>query len=318
MSYLILLVSFVALVFGANYFVDGASGIAAKLRVPSLLIGLTIVAFGTSAPEVAVSISASITGNNGIAVGNVLGSNIFNAAFILGVAAIIWPLTVERQTIKKEIPIMILSALALFALGADSFLGENPDMYISRGDGVMLLLLFASFLYYVFEVAKNSRETVVVEEIKVNESTAKMIGKTIFGLALIIFGGNFVVSSAVEIAKNFGVSETVIGLTIVAIGTSLPELVTSVVASLKKNSEIAIGNVVGSNIFNVFFILGASAVIAPLKIESSIFIDLIVNIVLSILLLFFARSQHKINRKEGFVLMAIYFAYTAYLLISIA
>ena len=164
MSYLILIVSFVALVFGANYFVDGASGIAAKLRVPSLLIGLTIVAFGTSAPEVAVSISASISGNNGIAVGNVLGSNIFNGAFILGIAAVIWPLTVERQTIKKEIPIMILSALALFALGADSFLGKSPEMYISRGDGMMLLLLFASFLYYVFEVVRNSRETGVVPD----------------------------------------------------------------------------------------------------------------------------------------------------------
>lgn len=317
MSYLILIVSFVALVFGANYFVDGASGIAAKLRVPSLLIGLTIVAFGTSAPEVAVSISASISGNNGIAVGNVLGSNIFNGAFILGIAAVIWPLTVERQTIKKEIPIMILSALALFALGADSFLGKSPEMYISRGDGMMLLLLFASFLYYVFEVARNSRETGVVDEVAASGSTTTMVIKTVFGLALIIVGGNFVVSSAVTIAQAFGISQTVIGLTIVAVGTSLPELVTSVIASLKKNSEIAVGNVVGSNIFNVFFILGASAVIAPLKIEASIFIDLIINIGLSVMLLFFAKSHHKINRTEGIVLMAIYVAYTAYLLLSI-
>lgn len=317
MSYLILIVSFVALVFGANYFVDGASGIAAKLRVPSLLIGLTIVAFGTSAPEVAVSLSASLSGSNGIAVGNVLGSNIFNIAFILGMAAMIWPITVERQTIKKEIPIMILSSLALFALGADSFLGKSPEMYISRGDGIMLLLLFASFLYYVFEVARNSREQGVIEEISISDSTAKMIVKTLFGLTLIILGGNFVVSSAVTIAQAFGISQTVIGLTIVAVGTSLPELVTSVIASLKKNSEIAVGNVVGSNIFNVFFILGASAVIAPLKIEASIFIDLIINIGLSVMLLFFAKSHHKINRTEGIVLMAIYVAYTAYLLLSI-
>lgn len=317
MSYLILIISFVALVFGANYFVDGASGIAAKLRVPSLLIGLTIVAFGTSAPEVAVSISASISGNNGIAVGNVLGSNIFNIAFILGIASMLWPIAVERQTIKKEIPIMILSALALFALGADSFLGKSSEMYISRGDGMMLLLLFASFLYYVFEVAKNSRETGVIDETVDTSPTSKLIIKTVFGLTLIIVGGNFVVSSAVTIAQAFGISQTVIGLTIVAVGTSLPELVTSVIASLKKNSEIAVGNVVGSNIFNVFFILGASAVIAPVKIEASIFIDLIINIVLSVMLLFFAKSHHKVNRVEGIVLLAIYVAYTAYLLMSI-
>ncbi len=317
MSYLILVISFVALVFGANFFVDGASGIASKFRVPQLLIGLTIVAFGTSAPEVAVSISASISGNNGIAVGNVLGSNIFNAAFILGVAALLWPISVERQTIKKEIPIMILSSLALFALGADSFLGRSPEMNISRGDGLMLLLLFASFLYYVVEVARNSRE-MASEEAPHLDAMPILVGKTVLGLGLIIFGGNFVVSSAVDIAKNFGISETVIGLTIVAVGTSLPELVTSVVASMKKNSEIAVGNVVGSNIFNVFFILGASALISPLKIEASIFTDMVVNIVLSILLLFFARSHHKINRPEGAILLAIYIGYTTYLLLSIA
>lgn len=317
MSYLILVVSFVALIVGANFFVEGASGIASKLRIPPLLIGLTIVAFGTSAPEVAVSISASLSGNNGIAVGNVLGSNLFNIAVVVGFAALICPMGVERQTIKKEIPIMILSALALFALGVDNFIGKSNQMFISRGDGMMLLLLFASFLYYVIEVARNSREDSTDTEVSEQDSVLVMALKTIGGLALIIIGGNFVVSSAVVIAKGFGVSETVIGLTIVAIGTSLPELVTSVVASLKKNSEIAVGNVVGSNIFNVFFILGASAMISPLKIEASIFPDLVLNIVLSIALLIFARTKHKINRGEGVVLISSYVGYTIYLLTSV-
>lgn len=305
------------LVIGANYFVDGAAGVAKRLKVSALLIGLTVVAFGTSAPEVAVSISASLKGNNGIALGNILGSNIFNLSFILGTAAVIFPLSVERQTIKKEIPIMILSALSLFALGADSVIDKNSNMVISRGDGLMLLLLFASFLYYVIEVARNSREVVELLEDPIESSTFKLFLKTVGGLALIISGGYIVVESAVEIAASLGLSQTFIGLTIVAVGTSLPELVTSIIASIKKNPEIAVGNVVGSNIFNVFFILGASTAISPISVVSSLAIDMTFNILLSFILLFFSISHRRISKKEGTVLLAIFVAYNWYLITSI-
>ena len=216
MNIVFFIIGLALLVAGANYFVDGAAGIAKRLKVSALLIGLTVVAFGTSAPEVAVSISASLKGNNGIALGNVLGSNIFNLSFILGAAAIIFPLSVERQTIKKEIPIMILSALSLFALGVDSVIDQNSNIVISRGDGLMLLLLFASFIYYVIEVARNSREVVELLDNPIEGSTFKLIIKTAGGLAFIIAGGYLVVESAVEIATSLGLSQTFIGLTIVA------------------------------------------------------------------------------------------------------
>lgn len=317
MNIVFFIIGLALLVAGANYFVDGAAGIAKRLKVSALLIGLTVVAFGTSAPEVAVSISASLKGNNGIALGNVLGSNIFNLSFILGAAAIIFPLSVERQTIKKEIPIMILSALSLFALGVDSVIDQNSNIVISRGDGLMLLLLFASFLYYVIEVARNSREVVELLDNPIEGSTFKLIIKTAGGLAFIIAGGYLVVESAVEIAASLGLSQTFIGLTIVAIGTSLPELVTSIIASIKKNPEIAVGNVVGSNIFNAFFILGASAVISPIAVNSSLIIDMTFNIILSFILLFFSISHRSISKKEGGGLLLTFFAYNWYLIASI-
>ena len=317
MNIVFFIIGLALLVAGANYFVDGAAGIAKRLKVSALLIGLTVVAFGTSAPEVAVSISASLKGNNGIALGNVLGSNIFNLSFILGAAAIIFPLSVERQTIKKEIPIMILSALSLFALGVDSVIDQNSNIVISRGDGLMLLLLFVSFLYYVIEVARNSREVVELLDNPIEGSTFKLIIKTAGGLAFIIAGGYLVVESAVEIATSLGLSQTFIGLTIVAIGTSLPELVTSIIASIKKNPEIAVGNVVGSNIFNAFFILGASAVISPIAVNSSLIIDMTFNIILSFILLFFSISHRSISKKEGGALLLTFFAYNWYLIASI-
>lgn len=307
----------IMLVIGANYFVDGAAGIAKRLKVSALLIGLTVVAFGTSAPEVAVSISASLKGNNGIALGNVLGSNIFNLSFILGAAAIIFPLSVERQTIKKEIPIMILSALSLFALGADSVIDKDSNIIISRGDGLMLLLLFVSFLYYVIEVARNSREVIELLDNPIEGNTFKLLVKTVGGLALIISGGYIVVESAVKIATALGISQTFIGLTIVAVGTSLPELVTSIIASIKKNPEIAVGNVVGSNIFNAFFILGASAVISPITVASSLIIDITFNIILSFILLFFSISHRSISKKEGGALLVAFLAYNWYLIASL-
>lgn len=245
------------------------------------------------------------------------GSNIFNLSFILGAAAIIFPLSVERQTIKKEIPIMILSALSLFALGADSVIDKASNIVISRGDGLMLLLLFASFLYYVIEVARNSREVVELLDVPIEGNTVKLFVKTIGGLALIISGGYIVVESAVEIATALGLSQTFIGLTIVAVGTSLPELVTSIIASIKKNPEIAVGNVVGSNIFNVFFILGASTVISPITVSSSLILDMTFNIILSFILLFFSISHRSISKKEGGALLAAFLAYNWYLIASL-
>lgn len=319
MSYILLVIGFVLLVKGADYFVSGASGLAKKLRVPALLIGLTIVAFGTSAPEAAVSISAALKGNNGIAMGNVLGSNLFNATFILGLSALFYPLAVEKQTVRKEIPMMLLSALALLALGADKFLtGMNTPMTLERGDGIVLLLLFSVFMYYIIEVARNSRESMEIDDVVMKGESVKLVVYTVGGVIGIILGGNLVVTSATDIAIGFGVSETIIGLTIVAIGTSLPELVTSLVAALKKQADIAVGNIVGSNIFNVLLILGMSAVISPLKIDPSLIVELVLNVIVTVVLLWFSRSHHRISKAEGGILLSLYLMYTLYLVLSIA
>lgn len=315
-TYLLLLIGFVLLIKGADYFVDGASGIAKHFRIPSLLIGLTIVAFGTSAPEAAVSIGAAIKGNTGIALGNVLGSNIFNITFIIGLSAILFPLTVERQTIRKEIPLTLLAGLSLAVLSLDNIFGENQAAFISRGDGIILLLLFCVFLYYIFEVAKSSREVdASIEEVKI-QPLRKCALYTLGGMVAIIFGGDLVVKSSIEIAKQFGLSDTLIGLTIVAVGTSLPELITSAVASMKKQTDIAVGNIIGSNIFNILFVLGASAVVKPLVVDTSLTIELILNIVLTLVLFQFSRSGRKIVKAEGIILCVLYVAYMIFLVMT--
>ncbi|MBK5253917.1 MAG: calcium/sodium antiporter [Peptostreptococcaceae bacterium] len=319
MAYILLAIGFVLLIKGADYFVSGASGLAKKLRVPALLIGMTIVAFGTSAPEAAVSISATLKGNSGIAIGNILGSNLFNASFIIGLAALLYPLRVEKQTVKKEIPIMLLSALALLALGADTFLtGRNTPMILERGDGIVLLLFFSVFMYYSIEVARNSRESMEIDNVVMKGESFKLALYTLGGVIAIIFGGNIVVTSATNIARSFGLSETIIGLTIVAIGTSLPELVTSVVAAIKKQPDIAIGNIVGSNIFNGLFIIGISSVIRPLVIDGSLIVELILNVIITVVLLCFSRSHHRISKPEGTVLLCSYLIYTVYLVLSVS
>lgn len=316
MTYILLLVGFVLLIKGADFFVDGASGIAQHFKVPSLLIGLTIVAFGTSSPEAAVSISAALQGNNGIALGNVLGSNIFNISFIVGVSAIIFPLTVEKQTIRKEIPMTLLAGAALLAVCADNYLDGSSQMVLSRSDGFVLLLLFCIFMYYVIEIVKNSRETMELDVHTPTNSFAKDIVFTLGGMAMIIIGGTMVVNSSIEIATSFGISETLIGLTIVAVGTSLPELITSAVASMKKQSDIAVGNIVGSNIFNVMFILGSSAVLRPITADPSLILELLLNIILTIALFFFSKSGRKIDRKEGVILCLSYVVYMGYLIMQ--
>ncbi|MFD1030226.1 calcium/sodium antiporter [Metaplanococcus flavidus] len=316
MTYLFLLIGFALLIKGADYFVEGASKIAQSLRVSPLLIGLTIVAFGTSAPEASVSFIAAFEGNSDVAVGNVVGSNIFNITFILGVTALVFPLLVQNETIRKEIPFALLGAVALLLLISDIQLQSSDSIIISRTEGIMLLLFFAVFLYYVFEVARKDRLNIEENPADI-ENTSKMKNTflTIGGLAAIVFGGNLVVENSIQIALSLGMSETLVGLTIVAVGTSLPELVTSITAALKKQVEIALGNIIGSNIFNIFFILGTSAAIHPLTVDSKIFMDVWLMIFVTILVMVLARTQYKISRIEGTVLAVIYIIYVVFIIL---
>ncbi|QHJ72258.1 calcium/sodium antiporter [Planococcus halotolerans] len=316
MTYLLLLVGFALLVKGADYFVEGASKIAQSLRVSPLLIGLTIVAFGTSAPEASVSFIAAFEGNSDVAIGNVVGSNIFNITFILGVTALVFPLLVQSETIRKEIPFALLGSVALLLLISDIQLQAMDSNLITRTEGIMLLLFFAVFLYYIFEVARKDRLNTEANPVDpANVSKLKNSLLTIGGLAGIVFGGTLVVENSIEIALSLGMSETLVGLTIVAVGTSLPELVTSVTAALKKQVDIALGNIIGSNIFNIFFILGTSATISPLTVDSKIFSDVWLMIGVTVLLMILARTKYKISRIEGSVLAVIYIVYVVYIIL---
>ncbi|WP_223701659.1 calcium/sodium antiporter [Sutcliffiella deserti] len=317
MAYLFLLIGFALLIKGADYFVNGASNIAQTLRVSPMLIGLTIVAFGTSAPEASVSFIAAFEGNSAVAIGNVVGSNIFNATFILGVTAIVYPLTVQSDTIRKEIPFALLAAVALLFLISDIQLQYADINLITRTEGILLLLFFVVFLYYVFEMARNNRDQIQIDETPANPVKTSWVKNSLFtvgGLAGIVFGGHIVVTNSIKIALSLGMSETLVGLTIVAVGTSLPELVTSVTAALKKQTEIAIGNIVGSNIFNIFFILGASATIHPLAVDPKIFLDMWLMIFVTILLLVLSRTQHRISKIEGIILAIIYIIYVTFII----
>lgn len=321
MVYMLFVIGFVLVIFGANFLVDGASSIAKKFKVSNLVIGLTVVAFGTSAPELVVTVLAGVSGSNDIAYGNVVGSNIFNIMLILGIAAIIYPLTVHRNTVFKEIPLALLSAVLILVLGSDALIDgwsargiEVLEGVVGRIDGLVLLMFFAVFIFYVFATAKDSSETSGGEEIK-ELPMLKSVVYVVSGLLGLVFGGKWVVDGAVEIAIAAGLSEKFVGLTIVAAGTSLPELATSTVAAYKKQTDIAIGNVVGSNIFNSFFILGIGATLHPISINSMAQADALVNIVASLLLfgLLFVGKRHTIGRFEGVIFLLAYVAYTVYL-----
>ncbi|QCR31913.1 calcium/sodium antiporter [Lysinibacillus sp. SGAir0095] len=315
MAYILLIVGFVLLVKGADLFVDGSSNIAKLLRVPTILIGLTIVAFGTSSPEATVSIIAALEGSADVSLGNVVGSNIFNITLVVGVAAFIYPLRVERETIRKEMPFTLLACVALLILMSDIALQGSNSNLLTRSDGLIFILFLSIFMYYVIEIGLKSRKDTADEPVPEDLRWGKNILITILGLAAIIFGGNLVVDNGTEIAYSLGMSETLVGLTIIAIGTSLPELVTSISAALKKESEIALGNIVGSNIFNILFVLGASASISPLAANDKIFIDVILMIVLTIVLLVFSRTSFMVGKWEGFVLIATYIIYLAYIIL---
>jgi len=311
---LLLLGGFVALIYGADKLVDAASGLAAKFGIPNIVIGLTIVAFGTSAPELVVNVIAAINDNTEMVLGNVLGSNIFNVLGILGISAIIYPLAVKTNTTWYEIPLSLLAAFVIIVVAADIYLNESVTNIVSRGDAIILLLFFSVFLVYNIAISKSDTSEDAVE-IK-NYTTLKAILFIVIGLAGLVIGGQLIVTSATSIAQSFGLSERVIGLTIVSIGTSLPELATSIVAVRKKNVDIAIGNVVGSNIFNIFFVLGVSAFITPVVVASASFIDILLNIVAGILLFLFVFTgkYRRIDRWEGIVLLTLYVGYLIYLI----
>lgn len=308
---IILVAGFVLLVFGADWLVNGASALAKKYNVSDLAIGLTIVAFGTSAPELVVNVFAAAQGSHDIVLGNIIGSNNFNLLVILGIAGIITPLAVQHSTVWKEIPFSLLAVAVLFIFANDIF-SEGAGV-ISRLDGIILLVLFVAFLWYVAKQLKNdpSEAEIVTKKYPAWKMAVFIVG----GLAGLIVGGRLVVTSAVDIARVLGMSEKLIGLTIVAAGTSLPELATSVVAAIKKNNDIAVGNIVGSNIFNIFLILGVSSVINPVSFNPVFNVDLAL-LTFGTLLLFFAMftgKKHKLDRWEAILLLSIYIGYTVYL-----
>ncbi len=309
-SFILVIAGFVSLIFGANWLVNGASSLAKKYNVSDLAIGLTIVAFGTSAPELVVNLIASAQNHSDIVLGNIIGSNNFNLFIILGLAAMISPIVVKSSTAWKEIPLSLAAALLLVLLANDFFLRQNT--YFSRTDGLILLVLFAFFLYYVFRQMRNEE---IDETIVVTHSSLKIWALILFGLAGLVVGGQLVVSSSINIASELGVSEKIIALTIVAAGTSLPELVTSVVAALKKNSDIAIGNVVGSNIFNILLILSLSSIVNPIAYNDKFNTDIFILIGgTAVLILFMITGKRKkLDRWEAALLFVFYLAYTIYL-----
>lgn len=310
-----LIIGFLLLVKGADYFVDGAASIATKLRIPSFVIGLTIVAFGTSAPELAVSLSAALKGSNDIAIGNVVGSNIFNTLVVLGASAAITPIAVEKGIIKKDFPLCILVSVLLGLLSLDMFLFQSSSMTIGRIDGITLLLVFIYFMYTTVKSGMKQRSETEETEDKQSPSLWKSIFICLVGLAGIIIGGDLSVDGAKEIARAFGLSEAFIGLTIVAFGTSLPELVTSIIAAKKGENDIAVGNVVGSNIFNILLILGLSATILPMNVSNTYLYDIEILIIVSLITFIPIAKTKKISRSMGITMVISYILYTAYLIL---
>jgi cation:H+ antiporter len=312
LTYLLLIAGFFLLIKGASILIEGASSIAKKLNISNLVIGLTIVAFGTSTPELFVNISASLKGNTEIAIGNILGSNIANILLILGVSSIIYPISIRKTTLAKEIPFSLLAAIVLAILVNDKLIDNRDFSELSAADGIILIAFFSIFIYYVIDIARQNPEN--AEEVK-SLKTWKAIIYIITGVAGLAIGGNWIVEGAIKVAGNFGLSESFIGLTVVAIGTSLPELATSAVAAYKKNPDIAVGNVVGSNIFNIFWVLAVSAIIKPLPFQPKSNVDVLMTIITSLLLfaLLFASRKRTLGRWQGWLFLAIYIGYIIFL-----
>ena len=299
----LLLVGFLFLIKGSDFFVDGASSIASILRVPTIIVGLTIVAFGTSAPEAAVSITSSLTGSNAMAVSNVIGSNLFNMLVVIGVAALLSNLLMEKKVLQKDLPFLV-GITILFVVFI--FIGGD----ITNIEGIILLAILIAYLFFLIRDARKSSDSNVVEKPKL--SLPKSIIFMIVGLAGIVLGGDLVVDSASAIALALGMSETLVGLTIVAIGTSLPELVTSLTALKKGENQMVIGNVIGSNIFNILFVLGASSAISALPLNRGMMIDVVFMLGVTILCFIFGKTQDKYDKKEGIILLLLFVAYMAF------
>ncbi len=315
-SYLLVIAGLILLIKGADYLIDGASSVAKRFKIPDLVIGLTIVAFGTSAPELIISTLASLQGDTQIAIGNVLGSNIANILLILGITAIINPLKIGANTVWKEIPMSLMAAVVLGVMLNDRFIDNAASSSLAHIDGFLLWIFFLIFVVYTFSLAKvKNGESEDIEKKKIlgGAKTILYITGGLFGLFI---GGKFVVDGAVLIAQSYGVSEFLISVTIIAIGTSLPELVTSIMAALKKNSDIAVGNIVGSNIFNIFFVLGTSAVIKPLPFNPTNNIDVIMTTGASLLLFIsmFIGKKHLLEKWQGVCFLLIYFGYLSFLI----
>ena len=313
---LLLVGGLVLILFGANGLTDGSAAVAKRFKISDLVIGLTIVAFGTSAPELVISILSALNGSAEMAIGNVVGSNIFNILMIIGVTALVMPIKVEDGIMSKEIPLVILSSLVLAFMGSDVLLDGEGLNVVSRIDGLLLISFFLIFMRYTFSMARDGggEEDTKIEEMSIGKSILFIVG----GLMGLIFGGQFFVEGASGIARSLGVSDSTIGLTLVAGGTSLPELATSVMAAYKKKPGIAIGNVIGSNLFNIFFVLGCSSTLTPLTMGNIGIIDLFVLIFSSVLfwLTGWFFKQRTITRLEGTLLVLIYIGYTSYLVIN--
>jgi cation:H+ antiporter len=315
LNIILLLVGFALLIKGADYLVLGASALARRFNISELVIGLTVVAFGTSMPELVVNLVSALEGHTDVAFGNIIGSNLFNLLFILGLSAVILPITIQRSTIFKEIPYSIIAAVVLLLLANDHLFTGNRPNQVGFVDGLILLVFFMLFMFYIFKNMRNDDPELAVSKKKY--ALWQIVIMIVVGLAGLIIGGKLSVDNAVEIALSLGISERIIGLTIIAAGTSLPELATSAVAAYRRNSDIAIGNVVGSNIFNIFFILGITAIIRPLGYQLTFNIDTTILIGGTILLLFFTYTGKKarIDRWEGIVLLSMYVIYTATIII---
>lgn len=326
-SIIILIVGFVLLIKGADFFVEGSSAVAKRLRIPSMIIGMTIVAMGTSLPECAVSVTASLTGNNTLAISNAIGSNIFNLLVVCGVCTLFVPLAVQKSTLQKEFPLSIFCAGLLLLLGYLS-------MTLGHIDGIILIIIFAGYLLWMIQSARNarnqtfadedsdtagSRTSLSAEEIEQVASNINLLPAwkcIIFilgGMIAIKYGGDFVVNGASAIASSLGLSQTLIGLTIIAMGTSLPELVTSIVAAKKDEVDMAVGNVIGSNIFNILLVLGVAAAISPVGFIMENMIDIAFLILISVITLVFAWTSKEINRKEGIIMLLLYAVYMVYI-----
>ena len=316
------ILGFVALIKGADIMVDGSSSIAKRLGVSTFFIGLTIVAFGTSAPELVVSTLASVKGSSAIALGNIIGSNISNTLLILGISAIVAPLMVKKATVNKEIPFSLLAAIAVGILVNDLLIDKTAPDGLTRIDGLVLILFFIIFLYYTFGITRE-RENIfqkTIGELKNDPKERNIyssIGMIMMGMLGLVLGGQWIVNGAIGFAQVFGISEALIGLTIVAIGTSLPEMAASAMAAYRGRTDIAVGNVVGSNIFNMLWVLGLSAVIRPISFEQALNVDFVVLFLLTIMLLFLIYIGRKniLDRREGIVLVLCYFAYIAFLIV---